>query len=67
MIAHFIKLVNDQRFNAVDVSAAGVGVMTMAQWLPWVSAGLSAVWVALRIYVLVRDEIINHKVNKNGD
>lgn len=61
----FIKVVNDHSPNAVDFSAGGVGLLAMLKYLPEVSAALSALWAALRIYVLIRDEILGKK--KNGD
>jgi hypothetical protein len=63
----FLKLVNDHSFNPIDGGAAGIGLLTLVKWLPEVSAGLSIVWVALRIYVLVRDEIFKKKEKKDGD
>lgn len=56
-----VNFINDHQFNHVDGTAMGVGILSLFKYLPEISAGLSAVWVALRIYVLIRDEIINRK------
>lgn len=56
-----VKFLNDHQFNSVDGTAIGVGVLSMFKYLPEISAGLSAIWVALRIYILIRDEILNRK------
>lgn len=61
-----MKWITDHNFNAGDGAAIGVGLLSILQWLPYISAGLSAVWVALRIYILFRDEILNRK-KKHGD
>ena len=64
----FLQLVNDHSFNPVDGGAISIGVLGLIEFLPELSAGLSAVWVLLRIYVLIRDEIIGRlKGKKNGD
>lgn len=52
------KLIHDHSFNAVDGTAVGVTLLSFAQLLPYISAGLSAIWVGLRIYLLIRDEFL---------
>lgn len=62
-----VTLVNDHHFNAVDGSAIGISGLALYQWLPHISAGLSVVWLGLRIYVLIRDEILKRKDKKDVD
>lgn len=43
--------------NVGDAMAVGVSIASIAQFLPYISAALSALWVALRIYITVRDDL----------
>jgi hypothetical protein len=60
-----LALVSDHNINEADMVAGGITLVTLLEYLPLVSAGLTAVWVALRIYVLVRDDIF--KKGKDGN
>jgi hypothetical protein len=63
-----IKFVNDHSFNPVDGGALGVGILGILKYLPEISAGLSAVWVLLRIFILLRDEVFGRKKGtEDGD
>jgi hypothetical protein len=56
-----MKWITDHNFNVGDGTAIGVGLLSLLQYLPYVSAALSVIWVSLRIWILIRDEIINKK------
>lgn len=63
---YFATALHNHTPNTIDVTSAGVGIIAYFKYLPEVSAGLSAVWVALRIVVLIRDEFWN-KRKKDAD
>lgn len=63
----FYKLINDNHFNAADGSAISVGILSWAKYLPEVSAGLSVVWLIIRIFVSLRDDVFKKKRGKDGD
>ena len=62
----FQRLINDHSFNIGVGTAGGITIASLMQVLPHVSAVLSVVWLGLRIYVLVRDEVFK-KGKQNGD
>lgn len=64
--AFFLKFLHDNAMNPVDVTAGGVSVAALLQYLPAVSAVLSVVWVMLRIIVTIRDDFLNRK-DKHGN
>lgn len=67
-ITNIIKTaVTDHQFNAFDGSAIGITGFALLQWLPYISAGLSVIWMGLRVYILIRDEILNKKGKKHAD
>jgi hypothetical protein len=41
---------NEHIKQAADVGSIGTALATLAGWLPEISALLSAIWVAIRIY-----------------
>jgi hypothetical protein len=61
----FIKVVNDHSPNVFDGSAVGVGVLALLEMLPHVSAVLSVIWLALRIYVYIRDDVLGKRKDGN--
>lgn len=65
MIDYIFKFIKHPTTSVVDVSAGGVGVAAYLQLLPSISAGLTIIWIGLRIYILIRDQII--KGHKDGD
>jgi hypothetical protein len=67
VLAFFHKFINDHSMNAVDAGAGGITLAAFFQFIPTVSAFLSAVWLGLRIYVLIRDEVIGKKRSTDGD
>lgn len=54
-------LLHDSSLNIGDISMGGITVATIVQILPTASAVLSMVWVSLRIWVTVRDDILKKK------
>lgn len=42
--------ISDHIKNLLDAIAAGVSLAVLAQLLPYISAGLSAVWLVIRLY-----------------
>lgn len=65
MIDELFKFIKHPTTNVVDLSAGGVGVAAYLQMLPSISVGLTIVWMGLRIYILIRDQIMNRK--NDGD
>lgn len=64
----FITTIHDHTVNPVDVTAGGISLGAMFKYLPEISAGLSGIWVILRIIVLIRDEFWNKwKEKKDAD
>jgi hypothetical protein len=61
----FHKLVHDTAFNVGDGAAGGITVATIINILPTISAVLSIIWVAIRIYVSIRDDILERKKDGN--
>lgn len=61
MISFLVDLVKGQNFNIVDGFAWGITLATLMKLLPLISAVLSIVWLCLRIYIALRDEIFNKK------
>ena len=61
MIDYIQKLINDNSFNLGDGAAGGITLAAFFQAVPKVSAILSLVWVALRIYVTIRDDLLKKK------
>lgn len=59
-------ILHNHSFNSLDGTAVTVSVLSLMQWLPALSAALSCVWVALRIYILMRDQLFQ-KGPTNGD
>lgn len=55
------KALTEHGATPLDVGAAGITVAAIFQWLPAISAALTIVWVALRIYIAVRDELFKKK------
>lgn len=63
---YFSNLIHKTTFNEADGSAAAIGILGVMEFLPEISAGLSAIWVALRIYIVIRDELFREE-KKHGD
>lgn len=61
----FGRFLTEHQFNAVDGTAGGITVLTLFQFLPYVTAALAAVWWGLRIYVMLRDEIFKKDKDAN--
>jgi hypothetical protein len=60
------NLINDPSINKGDAGAGGIMLASIINALPTVSAVLTIIWVALRIYVSLRDEVFK-KGNKSGN
>ena len=54
----------DQHMNWVDKGTIGATVLAFANWLPHLVTLLIVVWWSLRIWILVRDEILDTKKKK---
>jgi len=65
MWAFLNKLINDSSINMGDGAAGGITVAAFFELLPHVSALLGAIWIALRIYVTIRDDVLGGKKNGN--
>lgn len=67
MVKDFIiKVATEHQINPVDIGAGGVGVLTWLQYAPDVAGAFTVVWLGLRIYIAIRDEVLGKK-KKNGD
>jgi hypothetical protein len=64
----FIQIATEHQINPIDGGAAGVGILTWLKAIPDLVGLVTLVWFCLRIYIIVRDEILNKKKEKdNGD
>lgn len=61
MKEYLIQVLHDTSTNRMDGVAGALTIASLFKWLPEISAGLSIVWLGLRIFVLIRDEILNRK------
>lgn len=61
MFTYLWNLINDSSMNRGDAGAGGIMLASCINALPTISVLLTIVWVGLRIYVLVRDEILHKK------
>lgn len=59
--------VNDTSPNIGDAAALGISIASIIEYIPVVSAALSVVWVALRIYVTIRDDVFKKKEKKDAN
>lgn len=55
------QLAADQNMNWLDKGTIGATVLAFANWLPHVITLLIVIWWILRIYILVRDEVLKKK------
>lgn len=57
-----LKLVVDNPSpNVVDASAASVGILAWLEWAPEVAGAFTVLWLGLRIFIALRDEIFGRK------
>ena len=49
------KIMSEESKIVMDVAAGGVTVASFLSYLPEISAGLSIIWLSLRIYETVRE------------
>lgn len=62
MIKEFIiKVATEHQINSVDVTAAGGGVLVWLKYAPDIAATFTVLWLGLRIFIAVRDEILGKK------
>lgn len=67
MIKEFIiKVATEHQINSVDVAAGGTGVLAWLKYAPDVAGAFTVLWLGLRIYIALRDEVFG-KRNKHGD
>ncbi len=59
---------NDDVIKTVgDVAAGSVAIATLVQWLPTLAAGLSVIWLAIRIYEYVMEKIKARREKREAD
>jgi hypothetical protein len=63
-----IKTATEQQVNPIDVTAGGTGVLVWLQWAPDLAGAFTVLWLGIRIYVALRDEVFgDKKEKKDGD
>lgn len=63
---YLIKVVTEHQINTVDVGAGGVGVLAWLKYAPDLAGAFTVIWLGLRIYIAIRDEVFGRK-KKDGD
>jgi hypothetical protein len=56
-----IRTATEHQINGVDASAGGIGILAWLKWAPEVAGLFTVVWLGLRIYIAIRDEIVGRK------
>jgi len=61
----FIRVATEHQINSVDVGAAGTGVFTWLKLAPEIAGWFTIIWLSIRIYVALRDEVLGKKKGKD--
>lgn len=56
-----IKVATEHQINTVDVGAAGTGVLAWLALAPELAGAFTVIWLGLRIFIAVRDEVFGKK------
>lgn len=64
---YIIRVATENQINGVDVGAGSAGILAWLKWAPDVAGAFTVLWLGLRIYIALRDEIFKKKEKKDGD
>jgi len=67
MIQHIKLVVENPAPSGIDYGAASVGVLAWLKMAPEVAGMFTVIWLGIRIFIALRDEVFGRKGKKNVD
>ncbi len=65
--SHGFKMKDEAVKTVGDIAAGSVAIATLVQWLPTIAAGLSVLWLLIRIYEYVLEKFRARRDKREAD